>query len=154
MSRRPFRVLMFAAILVTGAALGGCAAGASTSDDPAGTGPSVSDAWVRPPMGSDRPGAGYLTLTGGTADDRLLTVDAAAADRVELHRTMAGESGMMGMEPVDGIDVPASTTVKLEPGGLHLMLFGLQAEPGDVVELRLTFSSGAVVTVPATVRAG
>jgi copper(I)-binding protein len=145
---------MFVVVLVAAVALGACTGAASTSPGTAVVAPSVSDAWVRPPMGPDRPAAGYLTLSGGTAADRLLTVTTQAADRVELHRTMAGEGGMMGMEPVDGIDVPASTTVKLEPGGLHLMLFGARIEPGDVVELQLTFSSGAVVTVPAAVRAG
>jgi copper(I)-binding protein len=153
MSRRPVTVLALPVLIAAMAVLSACAGGATTSPGTA-DGPSASDAWVRPPMGPDRPGAAYLTLSGGTTDDRLIGVQTDAAEHVELHRTTAGESGMMGMEPVDAIDVPASTTVKLEPGGLHLMLFGLQAEPGDEVELRLTFASGAELSVPATVRAG
>ena len=140
MSRRSSTILAFVFLMAAAAVLGGCTEAASTASGTAGAGPSVRDAWVRPPMGPDRPAAGYLA--------------ADAAERVELHRTMADDSGMMGMESVDGIDVPASTTVKLEPGGLHLMLFGLTVEPGDEVGLELTFSSGAVVTIAAAVRAG
>jgi copper(I)-binding protein len=59
---------------------------------------------------------------------------------------------MMGMEPVDEIAVAATTTVRLEPGGLHLMLFGFEAAVGSTVELELTFGSGSAITVPAEVR--
>ena len=56
---------------------------------------------------------------------------------------MAGDSGMIGMQPVDRIDVKVGSTVTLEPGGYHLMLMGVTVMPavGETVELTLTFET-------------
>ena len=118
--------------------------------------PTISDAWVRPPMGADLPAAGYLTIVGGDADDALIAVTSPVAASVEIHETMAAESGMTGMAPVDRIDVAAGATVVLEPGGYHLMLMGATDLPavGDTVELTLSFENGGDVVVKAEVRAG
>jgi hypothetical protein len=63
---------------------------------------------------------------------------------------------MMGMRPVARIEVPAGTTVNLEPGGYHLMLLDMAEVPavGSSVELTLTFEHAGDITVPAVVRAG
>lgn len=65
-------------------------------------------------------------------------------------------SGMTGMQPVDRIEIPAGGTVRLEPGGYHLMLMDLTEMPavGSTVELTLTFETAGDVVVQAEVRAG
>jgi periplasmic copper chaperone A len=145
-------------VLVVTVLLVGCggAADPGSGGGPSATGgaPTVSDAWIRPPMAPGLPGAGYLTLTGAGSEDALVAAATDAAARVELHRTMAGMSGMAGMEPVDRIKVPATGSVRLEPGSFHLMLFDLPSEMGTTVPLRLTFASGAEVEVIAEVRGG
>lgn len=154
-SRHPTRSPVLALLLLLPLVLLACASTGGGTDPGAttGTAPSANDAWVRPPLAEGLPAAGYLTLTGSASDDRLIAVATSSADRVELHRSMAGDGGMMGMEPVDGIPIEAGATVRLEPGGLHLMLFGFDAT-ASTVELRLTFESGATLTVPAEVRPG
>jgi len=45
----------------------------------------------------------------------------------------------MKMAPVTGIDIPAGTSVSLQPGGYHLMLIKLksQIKAGDTIPLTL-----------------
>jgi len=118
--------------------------------------PTVSAAWVRPPMGADLPAAGYVTIVGGGAADALLSASSPVATAVEVHETMAGASGMTGMRPVGRIDVAAGATVKLEPGGYHLMLMGVTGPltVGQQVEITLTFEKAGKISVQAEVRAG
>ncbi len=114
----------------------------------------VHDAWVRlPPPGTNT--AGYLELRN-TADEsvRIVGVESAAAQRVEMHRT-AVKDGVARMRPVDAIEVPAGGRVALEPGGLHLMLIGPRGlREGEPVSLTFTLASGETVVATADVRRG
>lgn len=66
--------------------------------------------------------------------------------------TMGG--GMMTMQPVDSIPVPAGESVELKPGGYHIMLLDVQKTlaPGDTIEVTLTFENAGEVTTTAEVR--
>ena len=67
---------------------------------------------------------------------------------------MHGGMGMMRMQEVDAIAVPAGATVELKPGGLHLMLIDL-AKPlvaGETFTVTLAFASGETLPVPVEVR--
>jgi copper(I)-binding protein len=92
---------------------------------------------------------GSTTTMGGMAeegDDMSGGDDMAEGD--------GGMSGMMEMREVDQIDVPADTTVELEPGGLHVMLLDVQREltPGETIDVTLTFELAGEMTVQAEVR--
>lgn len=110
----------------------------------------AADAWVRLPAASGRPGAGYFTLTGGPKGATLLAVESPAAQRAELHE-MATDGGVMRMGAVANIPVPANGEVRLAPGGLHVMLFGLRPgmQPGGTIPLTLRFADGGNVAVEA-----
>lgn len=62
--------------------------------------------------------------------------------------------GMMTMQEVDSIAIPAGGTIALEPGGYHIMLLGLTEDlvVGDTIEVTLNFESGATETVTAEVQ--
>jgi copper(I)-binding protein len=128
----------------------------SGSSSVAPSAPAIDGAWVRPPMGADLPAAGYMTITGGTTDDALVAAGSPVAGEVQIHETMAGGSGMTGMRPVEQIPVSAGATVKLEPGGYHLMLMDLTEVPavGSTVQITLTFETAGDIVVQAEVRAG
>ncbi|HSK52460.1 MAG TPA: copper chaperone PCu(A)C [Clostridia bacterium] len=131
------------------------ACGGSAASPTAAAGPTVSNAWVRPPMGPDRPAAGYLTIAGDPdTDDALLGATSPVASMVELHETTAGASGMAAMHQVERVAIPAGSTIALEPGGYHLMLMNPSGplEVGGTVELTLTFETAGAVTVTAEVR--
>lgn len=117
----------------------------------------ITDAWVRAAATTDTPTAAYLTIVnGGTQDDALLGATSPGAASVELHETAMDSSGMAGMHPVDRLAVAAGATVKLEPGGYHLMLTGLTKPlaAGDTLVLDLTFEHAGKIVVQAEVRQG
>jgi copper(I)-binding protein len=143
----------------------------------------VSDVWARPATdlsATDR-SAVYMVLTGGAEDDALLSasVPTEVAAVTEVHETVTepaagmdgsgmgdsgmgdsgmGDSGMDGgmmqMREVDRVEVPAGATVRLEPGGYHVMLLELAQPltPGDTFEVTLEFEVAGQRTVTAEVR--
>lgn len=111
--------------------------------------------WARATVGTARPGAVYVTLANrGIAADRLIGAESAASAQAELHRsTLAG--GVMRMERVEAIEVPARGAVKIEPGGYHIMLIGLKAPLTAGVDLPLTliFEKAGRLAVEAKIMA-
>jgi copper(I)-binding protein len=150
---RSWTVLSIAFALVLIVAACGSSAGSPSA---AATAPTVSGAWVRPPMGADRPAAGYLTITGGSAADALIAASSPISMDVQVHETTESADGM-GMQEVERIDIAAGSTVMLEPGGYHLMFMMPDLDDlvvGGTVEITLTFEKGGEVVVQAEVRAG
>jgi len=116
----------------------------------------VHDAWVREPAGDRNVTAAFAIVENGGAVQRAIVgATADGAEKAELHEMKMVES-MMQMRPVQRIDVPAHGKVELKPGGLHVMLFGLQKTPraGDTIRLTLKFDDGASVSTVAQVRKG
>ena len=75
-----------------------------------------------------------------------------AAKMAGLHETRQVD-GVMKMQHVDGIDIPANGTLEMKPGGYHIMLMGLNAplKEGDEIDLTLTFEKAGEVKVKAKV---
>lgn len=114
----------------------------------------IRNVWARPATKADGLSAVYLTIENtGDQPERLLHAHCDVAGTVELHQTKM-EGGVMKMQPVDGIDIPAKGTVELKPGGLHIMLIGLTRDlnPGDEIELELHFDKAGHVPVKAVVQ--
>lgn len=118
----------------------------------AGEGIVVSDPWARASVTAT--GAAYLTLenTGG-ADDALVEVRSDVAEKVEIH-DMTMDGMVMRMRKLDRLALPAGETVRLAPGGLHIMLIRLHGPlaEGDAVPLTLVFETAGAVEVSALVR--
>lgn len=115
-----------------------------------GASPVVEGAWARATPPGAKTGAVYLTLTADAAD-RLLGAASPAAGEVQIH-THASEGGMSRMVQLQELALPPGVGVRLEPGGLHLMLIDL-ARPlvaGESIELRLELADAGqvAVTVP------
>jgi copper(I)-binding protein len=114
----------------------------------------IRNVWARPATKADALSAVYMVIENtGDQPDRLLHAHCDVAGMVELHETKM-EGGVMKMQPVDGIDIPAKGTVELKPGGLHIMLIGLTRDlnPGDEIELELHFDKAGHVPVKAVVQ--
>lgn len=113
----------------------------------------ASDAWVRLPAVSGRPGAAYLTIRGGAEATSLLRVSTPAAIRTEIHE-MKHEGGMMTMAPLKDVSVPAGERVDLKPGGKHVMLYDMApgVRAGGTIPLRLSFANGKTIEVAAQVK--
>jgi len=111
----------------------------------------LENAWVRLPAVDGRPGAAYFTLTGSDEQMVLVAADSEAAGRAELHESMAGDGGMMRMEPIAQVVLAPAQRIAFEPGGRHVMLFDIAPgiEPGDTVPLTLSFADATMLSVDA-----
>jgi len=146
--------------LLLAAALAACGQDASqpaASKPPSASGAvigdlSIADARVRPPMGGQSIAAAYLTVENAGAADRLIAARSAAAEMIELH-TNEKQGDVMTMRRVEAVDIPAGGSVELAPGGLHLMLFGVDADAlaAGIVDVTLTFETAGEITVAAHV---
>jgi copper(I)-binding protein len=121
-------------------------AGASAAEPPI-----VSEAWIRATPPGARTAAAYLTFTSPSAD-RLVGAATPAARAVELH-THVVEGGLQRMVRLMELVLPAGAAVRLEPGGLHLMLvdIALPLEAGTNVPMSLRFATGGAVEIDVPV---
>lgn len=123
----------------------------------------VSAPWSRPAVGT---GVVYLTITNlsGTPD-RLVGAASPVADAVEIHesteattpmRSMQGMAmgGVASMHRVAFVPVRAHATVRLAPGGYHIMLIGLRHDlhANETFPLRLRFAHGGWIAVSVRVQ--
>ena len=108
--------------------------------------------WARPAAKGN--GAAYFVLENdGTTADRLLGVSTDVAKSAELHSSAVDAQGKASMRPVQGVDLPPGGHAQLAPGGLHVMLVGLQ-DPlvaGKSFPLTLRFEQAGEVTVTVEV---
>jgi hypothetical protein len=115
----------------------------------------ITQAWSRATPGGAKIAGGYLTIENkGTAADRLIGGSGEVAGKIEVHE-MAMNNGVMTMRPLDkGLAIEPGQTVKLAPGGYHLMLFDLK-EPlkqGDKVPITLEFEKAGKVKLSLDVQ--
>lgn len=98
-------------------------------------------------------GIGYATISSLGEADRLIGFTSPACERPELH-THINDGGIMRMREVEGIDVPAGGEVRLEPGGLHMMLIGLtqQLVEGESISATLIFEKAGEVPVTLEIK--
>ena len=117
---------------------------------------SIATAWTRATPPGAKVAGGYLTITNtGNTPDRLIGGTFSGGGRVEVHE-MSMTDGVMRMRPLgDGLSIKPGATVKLEPGGYHLMMMDL-AKPlakGDKVKVQLQFEKAGAVEVDFDVNA-
>src|SRR5262252_311729 len=116
----------------------------------------ISQAWSRATPGGAKVGGGFLTIENkGTAPDRLIGGTSDVASKVEVHE-MSMNNGVMTMRPMEkGLTIDPGKTVKLAPGGYHLMLMNLKnpLKQGDKLAIGLEFEKAGKVQVSFDVQA-
>jgi copper(I)-binding protein len=110
----------------------------------------VTQPWTRATPGGAKVAGGYLTIENkGSALDRLVSGSTSAAKKLEIHET-AMNNGVMTMRAIDGgLVIEPGSTVKLAPGGYHLMFLELNGpfKQGDTVPATLKFEKAGEVEV-------
>lgn len=110
----------------------------------------ITQPWSRATPGGAKVAGGYLNIENkGAAADRLVGGAADVAGKFEIHE-MAMNNGVMTMRPLDkGLVIAPGKTVKLAPGGYHVMLMDLKAplKQGDKVPVTLEFEKAGKVKV-------
>jgi copper(I)-binding protein len=105
--------------------------------------------WSRPAPAGRPIAAAYLSITNnGAVPDALVSASSPLAASVQMHQTTLSE-GMARMRPLQEVEIAPGKTVKIEPGGIHLMLVGLTGPlaAGTTVPLTLQFRVAGSVTV-------
>lgn len=110
----------------------------------------ISRAWSRATPKGAKVGGSYLTIENkGTAPDKLIGVSSDVAGSVQVHE-MSMTNGTMKMRPVEGgLTIDPGKTVKLAPGGYHLMMTDLKnpLKQGDKLAMTLEFEKAGKVQV-------
>jgi len=99
----------------------------------------VQQAWVRSTVAQQK-ATGAFFLLRADSDLQLVEASSPVAAMVEIHE-MAMEGSVMRMRAIESLALPAGKTVEFKPGGLHVMLMGLNRPlaAGDKVPLTLVY---------------
>ncbi|MDT8447212.1 MAG: copper chaperone PCu(A)C [bacterium] len=115
----------------------------------------VSDFRARSVAAGAPTSAVYMTIENqGAEADLLLSAKAEGVEATELHETTIDEAGVMNMNKLQSIEIPANGTVSFAPGGLHVMLIGLKEglKEGDSVLLDLNFKHAGMISLSVPVK--
>ena len=110
----------------------------------------IKDQWIRP--GAEKMATAlYFTLeNNGSEADTLYAVETDIAKMVQIHETYT-DGDMMGMREIGEIIVEPESSVKLEPGGMHIMVMKLKKDIkiGDEIDFTLYFRNADKITITA-----
>lgn len=113
----------------------------------------VAQPWApaTPPVASV--GAVYFSITNrGSKADLLLSVTSPIAREVEIHESREVQ-GSVRMREVMSVECPPGATLKISPGGLHVMLLGLTRplQAGMTFPAALHFRDAGVIDIQVSV---
>lgn len=114
----------------------------------------IDDGWARETGQSDT-AAAYVRIANKGGADELRGVRATIGEAMLHESSMDG--GVMRMRPIDpaeGLVVPSNGSLRLAPGGAHVMIMGLKGplRPGDRFDMTLQFAKAGPQKVTVTVR--
>ena len=95
----------------------------------------------------------YMSIMNmGDKSDELTGMSTTAARSVMLHESK-DENGVMKMQMLDRLEIPAGKTIDILPGHMHIMLMDLKAplKIGDHLALELEFKNSGKLVVDAVV---
>jgi copper(I)-binding protein len=120
---------------------------------PKAAGLSIRDAWARPATSGNNSAVYFVINNPGDQGDSLLSASTDIAQAAELHMSMV-EGDVMTMKKQDQVAVPAGGDIGFEPGGLHVMLIGLNQDlkVGDTFSLTLNFAKAGSRKLTVTVK--
>ena len=108
---------------------------------------------VAPPNANALAVAAYFTIENhGSVVDQLIGVTTVTAANAMLHENI-NTDGVMKMNMLDHLDIPAGATVTMKPAELHVMLTGPKVpyKVGEEAAFELTFARAGQIEVTAKV---
>lgn len=131
---------------------------AQATDEPATTpqaqvpaGVQLTDAEVRLPAVSGRPGVAYFSVATDSPR-KIVSVTVAGAARAEMHETKS-ENGVKTMAKLAEVAVQPGTPVAFTQGGNHVMLFDVDKSlsAGGTTDLVVKFDDGETASIKVKV---
>ncbi len=147
-------ILLLSALLLAACDGPSASSRVEESQNGATTGLRVVGAWCRATPNRAVTGGCFAELKATGGADRLVSVTSPLAEKGEIH-AVSTEGGVMRMTPLaDGLPLPDGQTVRLAPGGDHIMLVGLKGPlvDGETAPMTLTFESGRTMTLDVPIR--
>jgi hypothetical protein len=110
----------------------------------------VTEQWLRP--GAEKmTTALYFTIKNeGLAADTLYAVSSEVSNMVQIHETYSS-GDVMGMREIGQLIIEPGASVKLEPGGKHIMVMRLKRDikAKDEIEFVLSFKIAGDIKISA-----
>ena len=112
----------------------------------------IYDAFAPAPAAPDVGSLYFTVVNVGSEPDTLVAMETSAGGMATLHE-MIHEAGAMRMQATGPMAISASDTLRLRPGGYHVMLSDLSFRPavGDTVDVILTFTRSGTIEFSAPV---
>jgi hypothetical protein len=108
----------------------------------------IKDQWIRP--GAEKMATAlYFTLeNNGSEADTLYAVETDIAKMVQIHETYSN-GDVMGMREIGKIIIEPGSSVKLKPGGMHIMVMRLKRDikKGDEIDFTLYFRNEDKISI-------
>jgi copper(I)-binding protein len=107
----------------------------------------IYDAYAPAPAAPDVGSLYFTVINAGSESDTLTAIETSVGLNATLHG-MVDEGGTMRMHPTGPVPIAAGGTLRLDPGGYHVMLTGLLQPPqvGDTMDVSLTFSRASRIS--------
>ena len=109
--------------------------------------------WARATLPGRQMTAIYGQLASKSLPNRVVGMRSNLSKTIELHETMVVD-GKMRMSQIDWPSLEPGKPFLLEPGGMHLMVFGLEHPliEGDELLLDIEVESGEIYSIPVQVQ--
>ena len=101
----------------------------------------ITDAYAPAPAAPDVGSLYFTVINQGSQPETLLVVETSAGGTASLHE-MTHVDGAMRMSPTGPFSIAPSDTLRMAPGGYHVMIEQISSRPvvGDTLDVALTFS--------------
>ena len=108
----------------------------------------VSDAYIVVFGKNAKSGAGYFVVSNNNSSALILNEVRADFGVAMLHKTVVNKKGIAKMEHLKNIVVPSNGSLKLGPGGAHIMFMNIETELNEDKKYPITLifeAQGALV---------
>jgi len=114
----------------------------------------VSDAWIREvPVNSDVSALYFEVKNSGDGEDWIVSIDTPLSQKAEIHNTLIDSNGSATMVRLEDVKIASGESLKLSPGGMHVMLIGLKENirAGQEYTVNINFKNSGNEKVTAKV---
>ena len=114
----------------------------------------ITEAWIKNLPMSVPMRAGYMDISNNQAETiKIEWLKSEAFARIEIHRSVE-KDGMMSMHPVSVLAISSGETVRLAPGGIHLMMMNplKTLAPGEYCVVTIGYDDQSTQTIEMIVR--
>lgn len=115
----------------------------------------IEDAWVREAPPGSTVTAAYMTIKNNAdQSDKLISISSDSAQSLEIHITKVDKDGVATMNRIEVLELAKGEKAELIPGGMHLMLIGLNEsiDGKDSISLKLAFENSADLEIDVPVK--